>query len=141
MDTVSSATRSRMMRSVRQRDTKPELLVRSAAHGFGLRFRLHVKDLSGRPDLVFPRWKIAIFVHGCFWHRHADCVRSTTPSSNVKFWQQKFAANVARDKRNVAELQAHGWIVHTIWECEAPTPEAAQFAVTRVFGISTSRSG
>jgi DNA mismatch endonuclease (patch repair protein) len=126
-----------MMRSVRQRDTKPELLVRSAAHGFGLRFRLHGKELPGRPDLVFPRWRIAIFVHGCFWHRHPGCTRPTTPSSNAEFWQQKFEANIVRDKRNVAELQALGWSVHILWECEVSTPEAARLAVARVFGIST----
>lgn len=139
MDTVSAGTRSRMMRSVRQRNTKPEMLVRSAAHGFGLRFRLHAKDLPGRPDLVFPRWKTAVFVHGCFWHRHVDCARATTPSSNVEFWQQKFVANVARDERSIAELQARGWAVHVIWECEVSTLEMARLAVARVFGISAGR--
>ena len=97
-DVVDRATRSRMMSGIRGRDTKPEKQVRSFLHRAGLRFRLHA-SLPGKPDLVFPKHGAVVFVHGCFWHRHAGCRYATTPSSNVDFWQAKFDANVARDKR------------------------------------------
>lgn len=117
-DIVDRATRSRMMSGIRGRNTRPEMAVRRHLHAAGFRFRLHRKDLPGKPDIVLPRHKVAIFVHGCFWHRHAGCPKATTPSSNIEFWQKKFADNVARDARDRAALEALGWRVLVVWECE-----------------------
>lgn len=111
------------MSRVRGKDTSPEMCVRRAAHALGLRFRLHRKDLPGRPDLVLPKHCVALFVHGCFWHRHPSGAKASTPKSRTEFWQGKFDANVARDARAEAELQALGWQVLTIWECETKRPE------------------
>ncbi|MCG7995381.1 MAG: DNA mismatch endonuclease Vsr [Candidatus Thiodiazotropha taylori] len=107
-----------MMRAVPKKDTTPELIVRRCAHRLGLRFRLHRKDLPGTPDIVFPKYRTVIFVHGCFWHRHNNCRFATMPSSRITFWQSKFDANVKRDLSNVEALERRGWIVHVIWECE-----------------------
>ena len=115
-DTVDKATRSRMMAGIRGKDTKPEKAIRSALHSAGFRYRVHVAGLPGKPDIVFPKYKAVIFVHGCFWHRHADCWWSTTPSSNAVFWAEKFAQNVARDNRNIVDLKKMGWRVATVWE-------------------------
>lgn len=117
-DIVSAVTRSRMMSSIRGRDTRPELAVRSYLHGQGLRFRLHEATLPGRPDLVFRRFNAVVFVHGCFWHRHHGCRYAYTPQSNRAFWQSKLAATVNRDRRNVHKLETAGWRVLVIWECE-----------------------
>lgn len=106
------------MARVRQRHTAPELQVRKALHNLGLRFRLHCRDLPGTPDIVLPRLQTAILVNGCFWHRHEDCVRATTPKTRTDFWNEKFDANVARDQRNVAALERAGLRVLVIWECE-----------------------
>jgi len=116
-DTISSA-RSKLMARVRGKDTTPEMAVRRAAHALGYRFRLHRRDLPGSPDLVFPRLRKIIFVHGCFWHRHPGCRRSTIPKTRSAFWENKFAQNVSRDRRNVMELQLGGWNCEVIWECE-----------------------
>ena len=106
------------MRAVKSRDTKPEMTVRRAAHALGYRFRLHRKDLPGSPDLVFPRLKTAVFVHGCFWHGH-DCPRGArVPKANADYWRAKIARNVARDARVRGELDALGWKTLTLWECE-----------------------
>ena len=115
--------RRELMARVRAKGTRPELVVRKAAHAMGYRFRLHRRDLPGTPDLVFPRLMKVIFVHGCFWHRHGDCSRTTHPNTRVDFWQSKFAANVARDERNRADLEALGWHVGTVWECETLNAE------------------
>lgn len=106
------------MRSVRQKHTAPEMVVRVIVHAMGARYRLHRKDLPGRPDLVFPRRRLCIFVHGCFWHRHPGCRLASTPGSNVEFWQEKFARNIERDARKENELRAVGWRVEIVWECE-----------------------
>lgn len=106
------------MSRVRGRDTKPELAVRQTAHAMGLRFRLHRRDLPGRPDLVFPRHRLAIFVHGCFWHRHEGCAKASTPKTRPQFWDAKFAANLRRDREVERQLIEGGWRVGTIWECE-----------------------
>ena len=116
-DIVDSRRRSEMMAGIKGRDTKPELVVRRIAHKLGLRFRLHREDLPGRPDLVFPRRRLAVFVHGCFWHRHDGCRYAYTPKSRVDFWMRKFAENVARDRRNEEALRELGWRVLVIWEC------------------------
>lgn len=115
---MTDPVRSATMRAVRSRDTKPEMLVRCAAHALGYRFRLHRKDLPGSPDLVFPSRKKVIFVHGCFWHGH-DCARGARqPKTNAEYWTAKIARNVARDERARAELAVLGWDVLTVWECE-----------------------
>lgn len=114
------------MAGIKGRDTKPELAVRRIAHKLGLRFRLHRKDLPGRPDLVFPRRRLAVFVHGCFWHRHDGCRYAYTPKSRVAFWTKKFAENVARDRRNEEALRDLGWRVLVIWECITRNEEAVR---------------
>lgn len=106
-----------MMAGIRGKDTKPELIVRRALHSQGFRFRLHVKDLPGRPDIVLPRWRAVILVHGCYWHRHVGCRLATTPASNLPFWSKKFSENMIRDERNVLDLIEKNWRVAKIWEC------------------------
>jgi len=106
------------MRRVRGKDTTPEMLVRSLLHRLGFRFRLHRADLPGKPDLVLPRYKTAIFVHGCFWHRHADCPRASTPATRQEYWLPKFQRTVERDRRNQERLRCGGWNVIVVWECE-----------------------
>lgn len=118
VDSLTPEARSRNMAKIRGKDTGPELLVRRVAHALGLRFRLHRRDLPGTPDLVFPGRRIALFVHGCFWHRHPGCRFAYIPKSRIEFWQAKFEGNVARDARQQEELAAQGWTVVTIWECE-----------------------
>ena len=106
------------MSRIRGADTVPERLVRSFLHRLGLRFRVNDTRLPGRPDVVLPRARTVIFVHGCFWHRHAGCSYATTPSSNEAFWREKFAANVQRDARTVKALEDAGWRVEIVWQCE-----------------------
>ena len=118
MDIVDKARRSAMMAGIRGKDTKPEMRVRQAAHALGFRFRLHRRDLPGSPDLVFPSLRKVIFVHGCYWHRHAGCRYATTPKSNADFWQEKFVKNQDRDRRALTDLVAAGWDPLVIWECE-----------------------
>jgi len=118
MDALSPDRRSENMRRIRSVDTAPEMAVRKAAHRLGYRYRLHRKDLPGRPDLVFPSRKAAIFVHGCFWHQHSRCREGRVPGSNRQYWSPKLAANVARDSRNRRKLRRLGWRVLTVWECE-----------------------
>jgi DNA mismatch endonuclease (patch repair protein) len=120
------------MAGIRGKDTTPELQVRSIVHGLGYRFRLHVRDLPGSPDLVLPRLGTAIFVHGCFWHRHRGCRYATTPSSRRAFWEAKFAANVARDRRNASRLRRLGWSVLTVWECELRRPGRVEDRLARL---------
>lgn len=117
MDTVSPEIRSRIMSAVPQRHTKPEMVVRRMCHALGRRFRLHRRDLPGSPDLVFPKDRKAIFVHGCFWHRHG-CRWTTTPKSNAGFWQKKFDRNVERDREAIADLRSGGWDVLVVWQCQ-----------------------
>lgn len=116
-DTVDHTTRSRMMSRIRGKDTRPEYAVRRGLHRNGYRFRLHSDGLPGRPDLVLPRFGAVVFVHGCFWHRHANCRYATTPSTRVPFWQEKFHRTVERDKANEERLLAAGWRVFVVWEC------------------------
>lgn len=106
------------MSRIRGKDTTPEVAVRSALHRLGYRFRLHRRDLPGRPDIVLPKHGTVIFVHGCFWHRHARCRYAYTPKSRVEFWQRKFQQNVERDRRVQRELRRLGWKVIVVWECE-----------------------
>ncbi len=105
------------MSGIRGKNTKPELILRKILFRNGFRYRLHRKDLPGKPDIVLAKWNAAIFVHGCFWHRHSGCRLTTTPATRPEFWKQKFEANVDRDKRNKAQLLAAGWRVAIVWEC------------------------
>ena len=116
-DIVDMQRRSEMMAGIKGRDTKPELVVRRIAHKLGLRFRLHRKDLPGCPDLVFPRRRVVVFVHGCFWHRHEGCQYAYMPKSRIEFWTTKFAQNIARDRRDEEALRNLDWRVLVIWEC------------------------
>ena len=106
------------MSSVSGKNTKPEIAVRSLLHNLGFRFRLHRKDLPGKPDITLSKYKKVIFVHGCFWHGHADCSRSKRPSSNEEFWRDKLDKNIERDKSTVNALKELGWDVLTVWTCE-----------------------
>lgn len=113
-----------MMSGIRGKHTKPELVVRSMVHSLGLRFRLHRADLPGKPDLVLPKFCTVILVHGCFWHRHQGCALAATPKSRIEFWNEKFASNVERDRKNREELNGLGWRVLEVWECETRDPKA-----------------
>lgn len=106
------------MAAIRSKDTKPELIVRRGLHARGLRFRLHRRDLPGRPDIIFPSRRIALFVHGCFWHAHRDCRYYKLPETYKERWREKLEGNRARDERDQAALKALGWRVLVIWECE-----------------------
>lgn len=128
---LSKEGRSRLMSRVRREHTAPEMAIRKVAHSLGLRFRLHRQDLPGKPDLVFPRWNVALFVHGCFWHQHQGCARAKLPQNNHEYWKAKFTRNVQRDALASARLKAHGWKVLVIWECIASDEEALH----KVFGL------
>ena len=117
-DRISPSRRSWNMSRIQSGDTQPELAVRRRLHAAGFRFRLHAKELPGRPDIVLPRYRTVIFVHGCFWHRHSGCPYAAQPKTRREFWEQKFAANVERDRRAQRELVALGWRVEVVWECE-----------------------
>jgi DNA mismatch endonuclease (patch repair protein) len=139
------------MSAIRGHDTTPERLVRSTLHRHGLRFRLHVRDLPGRPDIVLTRHRTIILVHGCFWHLHIGCVKSTLPATNRAWWVAKLRRNRARDRRNIRDLRAAGWRVIVVWECElgvargTATQRAARLErfgrslVRKVIGRSGSR--
>ena len=118
VDSVSRSERSEIMRRVRAKDTGPEMRVRRLVHGMGYRYRLHDRSLPGTPDLVLRRLRKIIFVHGCFWHRHARCALSRLPKSRSEFWVPKLEGNRLRDRRNLARLRRTGWDVLVIWECE-----------------------
>ncbi|MCT2539978.1 very short patch repair endonuclease [Sedimentimonas flavescens] len=122
-DIVDQQTRSRMMAGIRGKDTKPELALRRALHVRGFRFRLHSNKVYGRPDLVLPKHHAAVFVNGCFWHRHQGCRYTTTPSTRQDFWQAKFKANVARDEAVSGKLLEDGWRIATVWECALRKPD------------------
>jgi DNA mismatch endonuclease (patch repair protein) len=133
MDKLTPSQRSALMSRIRGKDTMPERLVRSAAHRLGLRFSLHRKDLRGSPDIVFSKHRTVIFVHGCFWHRHVGCRRSSIPASRKSFWRAKLAGNVRRDVEAAAALRALGWRVVVIWECEAKDPKKLRLRLKRLF--------
>ncbi len=120
VDNISKEERSHVMSLVKQKDTKPEMIVRSYLHRKGLRYRLYDRTLPGKPDLVFPKYKTVVFVHGCFWHGHDDpqCKLARIPKSRVEFWTNKIKGNRERDTRNKKKLEVMGWRVLTIWECE-----------------------
>ena len=122
-DILTPLERSVLMGRIRGVDTKPELFVRRALHALGYRFRVHVRSLPGMPDVVFSRRRKAVFVHGCFWYRHG-CRKTYTPKSRKRFWQAKFAANIARDRRAQERLARDGWQVFVAWECETEADDA-----------------
>lgn len=124
------------MSRIRGRDTVPERIVRSLLHGLGFRFRLHVSTLPGRPDIVLPRHRTVIDVHGCYWHRHPGCRFAYTPKSNAAFWTAKFSENIARDKRVRCELVSLGWRVITVWECEVADLTRLERRLTRLLEVS-----
>ena len=118
MDVFDKTKRSWIMARVKNKDTAPEITVRSIVHKLGFRFRKNRTDLPGRPDIVLPRHRKVIFVHGCFWHGHKNCKRAGRPASNKAFWRKKLDANIARDKKNAQTLRREGWKVMTIWQCQ-----------------------
>ena len=141
-DIVDKATRSRMMSGIGGKNTRPEIALRRAMHAIGLRYRLHRKDLPGKPDIVMQGRKVAIFVHGCFWHRHEGCRFATTPTTRPEFWKDKFASNTGRDQKNVVQLLELGWRVATVWECalrKAGSPEAAARHIAEWLDVDTDR--
>jgi len=137
MDNTDPATRSAVMSRIRSRDTKPEMVVRRALHAAGLRYRLHRKELPGRPDLVFPGRRVVLFVHGCFWHQHG-CLLSHAPASRMEYWGPKLRGNRERDARNTLALETAGWTVMQIWECETRVPALLAALVIRLSGIPVS---
>lgn len=141
-DIVDQQARSRMMSGIRGKNTKPELVLRRALHARGFRYRLHSTKVHGRPDLVLPKHRAVVFVHGCFWHRHVGCRYTTTPSTRQDFWHSKFNVNVARDSAVRSVLLAGGWRVATIWECALRKPELIEATVSLLIewlgGVSVS---
>ena len=125
-----SEKRSRNMSAIRSKNTKPEIAVRKLLHSMGYRFRLHRKDLPGSPDIVLPKYKTVIFVHGCFWHRHKNCKYASTPKTRQEFWEAKFRENINRDKLNQENLSSKGWKIIIVWECEIKDKD---FDLNRLF--------
>lgn len=134
----SSEARRRLMARFKGKDTKPEILVRRALHAMGYRFRLHRRDLAGRPDVVLPKHRTAIFVHGCFWHHHEGCRVAKLPHSRQEFWIEKFRRNRERDGMVRQELEADGWRVEVIWECEAKSPSLRERLASLELGRGTT---
>jgi DNA mismatch endonuclease, patch repair protein len=133
-DVFTREQRSAIMRRVRSTDTAPELRVRGLAHRMGYRFRLHRKDLPGRPDLVFAGRRIALFVNGCYWHGHRGCAAASMPRSNIAYWKRKFARNRVRDRAAARELVRLGWRAEVIWECETRDEAALKRRLRRMLG-------
>ena len=125
-----SEQRSRNMSAIKSKNTKPEIKVRKVLHSMGYRFRLHSKDLPGSPDIVLPKYKTVIFVHGCFWHRHENCKYASTPKTRQEFWEAKFRENINRDKLNQENLSSNGWKIIIVWECEIKDKD---FDLNRLF--------
>lgn len=122
------------MSGIRNRDSAAEMRVRRMVHGLGFRYRLHVAKLPGKPDMVFPRSKTVLFVHGCFWHRHAECALARLPKSRLEFWQPKLEGNRVRDIENRLRLEATGWRVTEVWECETTRPAALRNTLDQLLG-------
>jgi DNA mismatch endonuclease (patch repair protein) len=137
-DVHTPATRSYNMSQIKGKNTKPEMLVRQYLHAQGLRYRLHTKDLPGKPDLVLPKYKTVVFVHGCFWHKHDGCRYFVIPKTRTEFWMNKIGRNVANDIRQQQELAAAGWRVLTVWECELK-PAVRDHNLSELFSTITGR--
>ncbi len=131
MDNLSPTERSEIMARVRSKNSRPELVVRKLVFALGYRYRLHAKDLPGYPDLVFRKRRKVIFVHGCFWHRHAACALARLPKSRLEFWEPKLEGNKQRDQRNRRALTNKGWKVLTIWECQLKKTERLESTLRR----------
>lgn len=134
------------MRAVGQKHTAPEMTVRRMLHALGYRFRIHRRDLPGSPDIVLPKYKTAIFVHGCFWHRHPGCKKATTPKTRVPFWTEKFERNVLRDRQKETALREMGWQVLVVWECETKDTTALAMILSSALrkdeaGLTSSSAG
>lgn len=140
VDTLTVPERSRRMGLIRSSNTVPELTARHFLHAAGLRYRLNNKHLPGKPDLIFPRFRVAMFVHGCFWHRHQGCKVASTPKSNTEFWQEKFSRNVERDIKMSSQLEALGWRVIVLWECELKEPRVTRTMETAISWIQNGAS-
>jgi DNA mismatch endonuclease (patch repair protein) len=136
-DPIVSAERRRNMQAVRSGDTKPEIAVRKLLHRLGYRFRLRRSDLPGKPDIVLPRHRLAVFVHGCFWHRH-DCKRATLPKTRTEFWEGKLSANAARDARVMDALHELGWLTVVVWECEIGDHQLISHRITAALASGIS---
>jgi DNA mismatch endonuclease (patch repair protein) len=134
VDRLSTSRRSENMRRIRSTNTSPELCVRGLVHRLGYRFRLHRKDLPGKPDLVFPRLKKVVLVHGCFWHQHLGCIDSHVPKSRIGYWAPKLQRNCERDAENSRMLLSQGWRVLIIWECETRDAAGLEATLTRFLG-------
>jgi DNA mismatch endonuclease (patch repair protein) len=134
MDRLSKEQRSLLMSKIRSKDTKPEMVVRKWLHANGYRFRLYRRDLPGVPDIVLPKYKLVIFVHGCFWHRHEGCKIANTPKSRIEYWINKLANNVRRDVLNFNELKNKGWNVCVVWECEVKAGFFANIIMSFITG-------
>ncbi|MCY4557696.1 MAG: very short patch repair endonuclease [Chloroflexi bacterium] len=139
MDTRTPQQRRRIMQAVKSKDTKPELIVRRVLHRMGYRYRLHRKDLPGKPDIVFVSRRKAIFVHGCFWHAH-DCPKGRLPKSRLDYWQPKLDRNKQRDRTKVEQLRSLGWSVLVIWQCQTADLEALSFCLQDFVGTRERRS-
>jgi DNA mismatch endonuclease (patch repair protein) len=133
-DRISKERRSANMRAVGSRNTRPEIRVRQIAHSLGYRFRLHERDLPGSPDIAFPGRQKAIFVHGCFWHRHNGCPRATVPQSNPGFWRKKLRRNAARDAKQLAAIKKRGWRALVVWQCEIKDEKRLRARLRRFLG-------
>ena len=131
-DVVTPEQRSRNMSKIKGKNTKPEMTVRSMCHELGLRYRLHRKDLPGTPDLVFPKHRLCLFVHGCFWHRHPGCKYAYTPKSRLDFWLPKLAKNVERDMKAKRALEVSGWRVSIIWECQTKNRDTLRAEIQKL---------
>lgn len=134
-DSLTPERRSWNMAQIRGKNTKPEIIVRSLLHHLGYRFTINAsnnKKLPGRPDIVLPKYKTAVFVHGCYWHRHPGCKYAYNPKSRIEFWQKKFEENVERDTRQMIELRQMEWQVEIVWECETKTDAALQAVAERI---------
>ncbi len=140
MDVFSKGKRSQIMSRISGKDTKPEMLVRSLLHRMGFRFRLHTKDLPGKPDITLPKHKKVIFVHGCFWHGHKDCPRSKRPSTNVKFWNEKIDGNIKRDKKNIQSLENQDWKTLILWTCEIKDQKTLESKLTSFMETDSNRT-
>ena len=140
MDTLPAAVRSSLMARVRRVTTGPELTVRSALHALGFRFRLHRRDLPGTPDVVLSKYKVAVFVQGCFWHQHGGCKKATLPKTRSEFWSAKLSENVARDRRVRQRLIDMGWRYFDIWECETTPLEALSVRINELQTILSANA-
>jgi len=140
-DVFDAAARSAVMRKVRGQNTGPEMLVRRTLHKMGYRFRLHRRNLPGRPDIVLPKHKSVVFVHGCFWHGHPGCPRADRPTSNIEFWNRKLDRNAERDYKASAALEEMGWRVLVLWECEIKTEAAVESAIEGFLDTAEGVSG